>query len=216
MGWWAGDIIGGLLLVGLLRLIVNHHVTFFINSLAHYWGRQPYTDQNSARDNGLLAFLTYGEGYHNFHPTFQSEYRNGLPWYQWDPTKWLINFCRFLGLASDLNRVPHFKIQEAILAMQFKRARAELERGEVPHSLREKLESEYQLFAEALTRWKELQGQRYERRKGELGGALAVRRAALMEKWEQAAIRTRLRELEYSLKMQRKRVELLMMQLQVA
>ena len=38
LGFWHGDVIGTVLLVGLLRLVVNHHVTFFINSLAHYWG----------------------------------------------------------------------------------------------------------------------------------------------------------------------------------
>jgi stearoyl-CoA desaturase (delta-9 desaturase) len=34
LGFWHGDIIGTVLLVGLLRLVVNHHFTFFINSLA--------------------------------------------------------------------------------------------------------------------------------------------------------------------------------------
>ena len=56
LGIWHGDIIGTLLLVGLLRLVVNHHVTFFINSLAHLLGQPPYTESNSARDNGFLAF----------------------------------------------------------------------------------------------------------------------------------------------------------------
>jgi stearoyl-CoA desaturase (delta-9 desaturase) len=214
VGWWAGDIIGGLLLVGLLRLVLNHHVTFFINSLAHFWGRQPYTEENTARDNDVLAFLTYGEGYHNFHHIFQSDYRNGVRWYQWDPTKWLISLCAWLGLASKLNRVPSFKIQQAILAMQFKRARDHIDEAGSPLPLRETLEYEYQLFLEALNRWKELRSQRYEQRKDELGSALAEKRAKLAERWEQAAIRTRLRELEYSLKMQRKRVELLMLQLQ--
>jgi stearoyl-CoA desaturase (delta-9 desaturase) len=137
-------------------------------------------------------------------------------WYHWDPTKWLINLCAWLGLASNLNRVPGFKIQQAILAMQFKRARDHLEQVEGPLPLREKLEQEYQLFMEALNRWKELQADRYEQRVGELGNALAEKRARLVQRWEQAAVRTRLRELEYSLKMQRKRMELLMMQLQAA
>ncbi len=214
VGWWAGDVIGGLLLVGLLRLIVNHHVTFFINSLAHFWGNQPYTDENSARDNGFLAFLTYGEGYHNFHHIFQSDYRNGVRWYQWDPTKWLINLCAWLGLASKLNRVPNFKIQQSILAMRFKQARDQVEQADTPQPLRETLEAEYQLFMDALNRWKDLQAQRYERRVGELGDALAEKRSRLLEKWERATVRTRLRELEYSLKMQRKRVEILMLQMQ--
>ena len=43
------------------------------------------------------AFLTYGEGYHNFHHIFQADYRNGIRWWQWDPTKWMISLCSKLG-----------------------------------------------------------------------------------------------------------------------
>ncbi|MCZ6830910.1 MAG: fatty acid desaturase [Gammaproteobacteria bacterium] len=214
IGWWAGDIIGSLLLIGLLRLVVNHHVTFFINSLAHYWGSQPYSDENSSRDNHLLAFLTYGEGYHNFHHIFQSDYRNGVRWYQWDPSKWLIGACRWLGLAHDLKRIPGFKIQRALLGMQFKQAQMKLDNTAAAEPLRTSLEHELQLFAESVGRWKSLQAERYERTVGELEGALEERKRLLREKWQQAAIRTHLKELEYSLRMQRKRVQLLMLQMQ--
>lgn len=214
IGWWCNELVGALLLVGLLRLIVNHHVTFFINSLAHYWGTQPYTDENSARDNPVLAFLTYGEGYHNYHHIFQADYRNGVRWFHWDPTKWMINFCTWLGLASNLKRVSTFRIQRALLAMQLKRASGELEKNQAGEQLRAKLEREYQLFADSLSRWTEIQSERYERTRDELGDALAEKKTALLEKWERAALGTRLRELEYSLKMQRKRVELLVLQIQ--
>jgi stearoyl-CoA desaturase (delta-9 desaturase) len=216
IGAWCGDIIGALLLVGLLRLVVNHHVTFFINSLAHYWGTQPYTEDNSARDNPLLAFLTYGEGYHNYHHIFQADYRNGVRWYQWDPTKWMIRGCAWLGLAHNLNRVPTFKIQRAKLSMQLKRASHQLASSDAAEPLRELLEREYQLFSESLSRWKLLQAERYERTVGELEDALAEKTAVLREKWQRAALHTRLRELEYSLKMQSERVELLIMQMQSA
>jgi stearoyl-CoA desaturase (delta-9 desaturase) len=214
IGAWMGDIIGSLLLIGLLRLVVNHHVTFFINSLAHYWGSQPYTDENSARDNHLLAFLTYGEGYHNFHHIFQSDYRNGVRWYQWDPTKWLIRACGWLGLAHDLKRIPGFKIQRALLGMQLKRAQDELDSKSAAEPLRDSLERELQLFAESISRWKALQAERYERTVVELEDALEQRKRVLREKWEQAAVRTHFKELEYSLRMQRKRVQLLMLQMQ--
>lgn len=216
VGIWCGDIIGALLLVGLLRLVVNHHVTFFINSLAHYWGSQPYTEENSARDNPVLAFLTYGEGYHNYHHIFQGDYRNGVRWYQWDPTKWMINCCAWLGLARNLSRVPRFKIQRAQLSMQLKRASTQLENSAAAEPLRELLEREYQLFSDSLSRWKVLQAERYERTVGELEDVLAEKKAALRQKWKRAALRTRLRELEYSLKMQSERVELLMLQMQAA
>lgn len=53
LGLWHGDIIAMLLIVGFTRLVISHHTTFFINSLAHIWGSRPYTDQNTARDNGF-------------------------------------------------------------------------------------------------------------------------------------------------------------------
>lgn len=215
LGWWLGDIIGTLLLVGLLRLVLNHHFTFFINSLAHFWGTRPYTEENSARDNPVLAFLTYGEGYHNYHHLFQNDYRNGIRWYHWDPTKWLISLCARVGLARRLQRVPDFRIQRAILDTQFARARRALEADAASEGLRSVLEREYQLFTESVNQWKALQAERYERRKGELEDALEARRQQLLEKWEHAALRTRLQELEYSLKMQRKRIGLLLQQVQM-
>lgn len=214
LGIWLGDIIGTVLLVGLLRLVVNHHFTFFINSLAHYWGSRPYTEANSARDSGLLAFLTYGEGYHNFHHLFQNDYRNGIRWYQWDPTKWLINLCARIGLADRLQRIPDFRIQRAMLDTQFARARRALDQKETSDSLRQILEREYQLFTESVNQWKALQSERYDRKKIELGDVLEARRQQLLEKWENAALRNRLQELEYSLKMQRKRMGLLMQHIQ--
>ena len=226
LGIWHGDIIGTLLLVGLLRLVVNHHFTFFINSLAHYWGSRPYTDSNSARDNGFLAFLTYGEGYHNFHHIFQADYRNGIRWWQWDPTKWMIALCSRVGLASELNRVSDFKIQRAILDTQFQRARSEMDQARGSETLRVSLEREYQLFTESINQWTNLQAERYERKKsalsdaleekkGQFGDALEQKRTHLQHKWESAALRTRLKTLEYSLKMQRKRLVLLMQQAQL-
>ncbi len=215
LGIWHGDIIGTVLLVGLFRLVVNHHVTFFINSLAHYWGSRPYTESNSARDNGLLALLTYGEGYHNYHHIFQTDYRNGVRWWQWDPTKWMIKLCACLGLASNLNRIPNFKIQRAILDTQFQRARRELDTVRDSETLREMLEREYQLFTDSINQWTALQAERYERRKEQLGDALVVRRAHLQDKWDHAALRTRLKTLEYGLKMQRKRLRMLMAEVQL-
>lgn len=208
LGAIAGDVWGYLLLTGFLRLVVNHHVTFFINSLAHYWGKQPYTDDNSARDNFWLALVTYGEGYHNFHHLFQNDYRNGVRWWQFDPTKWLINVARWLGLASDLNRVPDFKIQKALLDMQFKRAQHHLAAASNAEIWREHLEREYQNFLESLHEWNTLRQQWYEQKRLQF----AEKTAELHQKWRQTTISSRLQELEYALKLQRKRLRYLTLQ----
>lgn len=159
VGWLSGDLWGTVLLAGLLRLVINHHLTFFINSLAHRWGRQPYEDGNTSRDHPLLALLTYGEGYHNFHHRFAHDYRNGIRWWQWDPTKWLIRALSCVGLAHRLRTTPWVDIEQARLIMQFKRAEAELERasahGHHPalEHLRCRLEREYDAFSAILAEW---------------------------------------------------------------
>lgn len=120
IGYAMGSWLGGLAVIGLGRIVFVHHCTFFINSWAHMWGTQPYTDTNTALDNSLLAFFSYGEGYHNFHHFFQNDYRNGVKWYQYDPTKWLINIWSKLGLVSSLKRTSEEEILKAQLNMKEK------------------------------------------------------------------------------------------------
>jgi stearoyl-CoA desaturase (delta-9 desaturase) len=75
-------------------------------------GSQPFQTTKTPRDNFLTAFLTLGEGYHNFHHEFPIDYRNGIRWYDYDPTKWVIWLCGQLGSASDLRKFPHNEIQK--------------------------------------------------------------------------------------------------------
>ena len=107
-----------MILIGFLRLVVCHHTTFLINSLAHKWGTQPYSKKNTARDNPLIALLTFGEGYHNFHHAFPGDYRNAVRWWQWDPTKWLIRALWAVGLTRDLRTVRWERIQERRAALR--------------------------------------------------------------------------------------------------
>ena len=188
----------------MLRLVVNHHFTFFINSLAHMWGSQPYTDENTARDNGVLALFTYGEGYHNFHHIFQNDYRNGVRWWQYDPSKWLIATLSWVGLASDLKRVPNMWIQRAQLAMQFKRMERAFERkrshrpDEQFERLKARAGEEAAAFRKALEEWARVREE-----------WVADGKRRLLQKWEEASFRSRLREIELRLRMQRRRLRIM-------
>lgn len=106
---WVGAL-GGFLIGGVTRVVAVQHCTFFINSLCHTIGNRPYDTQTSARDSWFMAIFTFGEGYHNYHHSFQHDYRNGVKPWQWDPTKWAIWTLSKLGLASDLRRVSEEKI----------------------------------------------------------------------------------------------------------
>jgi stearoyl-CoA desaturase (delta-9 desaturase) len=103
--------LGGLLIPGIARIVFVQHMTFFINSLCHMVGKRPYSTHCTCRDSWVMALLTFGEGYHNFHHTFAYDYRNGVfPW-QWDPTKWVIWVLHRLGLVWNLKKAR----SEAIL-----------------------------------------------------------------------------------------------------
>ncbi len=200
LGWLTGDVIGMFLLAGIARLVVSHHVTFFINSLAHMWGKQPYTDENTARDQHFLALITYGEGYHNYHHLFQSDYRCGIRWWHLDMNKWFISTCALLGLVKNRKRAPQFKILRARLNMEFKVARKKLENAGVSAGWKELLEGEYAQFVDTVKQWQQLQMERVQQSRQKLAERFET---------ETASLAARYRELEISLKMQHKRVALL-------
>jgi stearoyl-CoA desaturase (delta-9 desaturase) len=114
--------LGGFLIAGVTRIVIAQHCTFFINSLCHTVGKQPYSTKHSARDSAIMAFLTFGEGYHNYHHEFQHDYRNGVKPWQWDPSKWTIWTLSKLGLVEGLRRVPDSKILLAEMGEAKRRA----------------------------------------------------------------------------------------------
>lgn len=206
-GWLVGDLWGTFMLAGVLRLVWAHHVTFFINSLAHMWGTRPYTDENTARDNPVLAVITYGEGYHNYHHIFAHDYRNGVRWWQWDPTKWLIAGLQLVGLTRRLKRTPDFQIQRALLAMQFKRAQEKLAKlpaaGQSQIALvRQRIAHEYETFQAAIAEWARVKEQ-----------WLEEKARAVIQHWEHANFQEQLREIERRLHLQRRRLRVLHAQL---
>lgn len=141
LGYWhagATGALGGFLIAGVARVTFVQQMTFFINSLCHYMGRQPYSTKCSARDSGIMAIFTFGEGYHNFHHEFQHDYRNGVKPWQFDPTKWAIWLLSKLGLASQLRRVPAERILMAEITEARKRIDDNLKKvalNEVPESI---------------------------------------------------------------------------------
>ena len=122
VGLAVGRVWPMLIFAGLLRVVLVHHFTFFINSAAHTWGSQPWSTKDSSRDNWILSLLTFGEGFHNYHHTFQTDYRNGPRWYHWDPSKWTIWSLSKLGQAAELRRMP----DDVVLRRRFQHQRTQL------------------------------------------------------------------------------------------
>ncbi|PIP81899.1 MAG: hypothetical protein CO113_00015 [Elusimicrobia bacterium CG_4_9_14_3_um_filter_62_55] len=165
IGALYGRPLGGFLFGGLVRAVFVQHMTFLINSAAHFFGTRPYSVDNTARDSWWLAFFTYGEGYHNFHHRFGADYRNGYRWYQFDPTKWFIKSLSWFGLAWRLTEYRKEHILKARLEADMRRVQLKI--ANAPEELsariekrmaeaRLQLEAAYASFEEAKLRYREL------------------------------------------------------------
>ena len=164
-GYVFNSYAGAFVLLFLARMFIAHHSTFFINSLAHYWGVKPYSKEHSAVNNWIIALLTFGEGYHNYHHTFASDYRNGIRWYQFDPTKILIWFLGKIGMATDLKKVDRFTIKRKLLMEDKKQLLESINKikddnakklESVIIELSERINAKLSAFNDALNRYKDL------------------------------------------------------------
>jgi len=130
---------GGLFFSAIARLVFVHHATFFVNSLAHWIGNQPFADRETPRDHFITAILTLGEGYHNFHHEFPQDFRNAIKFWQYDPTKWLIRILSYFGLTYDLKTSGDNEIKMG--EWQIKKKNAINEKAKLEKEFRKELET---------------------------------------------------------------------------
>jgi stearoyl-CoA desaturase (delta-9 desaturase) len=70
VGCWQGSwkgLMEGMVWGGFIRLFLCFHAAAAINSFAHTFGSRPFPTRDQSRNNFLLAWLTFGEGWHNNH-----------------------------------------------------------------------------------------------------------------------------------------------------
>ncbi len=88
------------------------HATLTINSLAHRWGRRRFNTGDESRNNGLLALITLGEGWHNNHHFFPASARQGFYWWELDISYYLICLMGRLRLVRDIKTVPERRLKQ--------------------------------------------------------------------------------------------------------
>lgn len=101
---WFGAFTG-LLWGGLIRILVEHHATWSVNSICHIWGSQPYNSKDESRNNAIVGVIALGEGWHNNHHAFPTSARHGLKWWQFDSSWMIIRTLQAFGLVTNV-RVP--------------------------------------------------------------------------------------------------------------
>lgn len=205
LGWAIlGSALASFYLGFLVRMAMIHHCTWFINSLCHTYGSKTYARELSAVDNAVLAVLTFGEGYHNYHHAFAADYRNGIRWYHFDPSKWTIWLASKLGLANNLRAINEVTVQKS-LVMKDKKLILEhisAEMDEYAAQLRTRLEELSTAFEEQaavlMKKLRELKEATDEQR-AILQREIKALRASLKTTWDEWVELTRLAARQYQL-----------------
>lgn len=107
--YWGESYSTGFFVCGILRYILVLNSTWFVNSAAHMWGNKPYDRHINPAENFFVVFGAIGEGYHNYHHVFPSDYSTSE--YGWkfslNVTTMFIDFMATLGLAYDRKKITH-------------------------------------------------------------------------------------------------------------
>ena len=101
--WWAA--VTAFIWGTLVRIFLLHHVTWSINSICHFFGKQPFRSDDESRNNWPLSVLSFGESWHNNHHAFPTSARHGLLRWQLDPGWRVIRTLQLLRLARRV-RLP--------------------------------------------------------------------------------------------------------------
>lgn len=204
LGWALVGPLASFYLGFLVRMAMIHHCTWFINSLCHTIGSRTYARELSAVDNAILAVLTFGEGYHNYHHAFAADYRNGIRWYHFDPSKWTIWLASKMGLAKKLRVINDITVQKSLVLKDKKMILEHIsgEMDELATELKHKLEELSAAFEEKATalmlKIRELKQASEDQRKA-IQREIKALRQSLKETWNEWVEVTRLAANQYQL-----------------
>ena len=100
--FWGESLVNAYFVPAVLRYIITLHVTWLVNSVAHFWGWKPYDKRINPVENLFVSIGAIGEGFHNYHHTFPQDYATsefGAVYFNF--TKGFIDFMALIGMAYD-------------------------------------------------------------------------------------------------------------------
>lgn len=104
--FWNEDPMTAFMYMGVFRYVLVLNFTWLVNSAAHMYGTHPYNTNYSAAENPMVALVSMGEGWHNWHHLYPRDYSAsefGIS-KQFNPTKLFIDCAAWMGLVSDRRR----------------------------------------------------------------------------------------------------------------
>ena len=96
-----------------VRTVVVWHITWSVNSIAHRWGYRNYDTSDRSRNNGIVAILAAGEGWHNNHHADPRSASHGHRWWEFDLTFLIVRAMEKAGIATGVVR-PRCWVNEPV------------------------------------------------------------------------------------------------------
>lgn len=97
--------VGAFVWGSLVRIMLLHHVTWSINSICHFYGKEAYQARDKSKNVWPMSVISFGESWHNNHHAFPWSARLGLRAWQIDPGWYLIRALKLFGLVRNV-KVP--------------------------------------------------------------------------------------------------------------
>ncbi len=115
LSWSLWGAFTGMLWGGFARIFFQHHVTWSVNSVCHFFGKRRFDIEDHSTNVFWLAIPSFGESWHHNHHAFPRSASHGLAWWEIDISAALINLMKRVGLAWDVVKItPERQAQKLI------------------------------------------------------------------------------------------------------
>jgi stearoyl-CoA desaturase (Delta-9 desaturase) len=132
LSWSLKGAFTGLIWGGFVRIFLQHHVTWSVNSVCHFFGKRRFDVEDQSTNVFWLAIPSFGESWHHNHHAFPRSAAHGLKWWEIDTSAMVINAMKKTGLAWDVVKIaPERQAQKLVGAKKPARAGAPAEEEKV-------------------------------------------------------------------------------------
>jgi stearoyl-CoA desaturase (delta-9 desaturase) len=115
LSWSLKGALTGLIWGGFARIFFQHHITWSVNSVCHFFGKRRFDVEDHSTNVFWLALPSFGESWHHNHHAFPRSAAHGLRWYEPDPSAMLIALMRRTGLAWDVVKITPERQQAKLM-----------------------------------------------------------------------------------------------------
>ena len=108
--FWSENVVVAFFSCGLFRYLLLLHATWCVNSVAHFFGNKPYDKHINPSENFFVALGAVGEGFHNYHHVYPSDYKASEWGWKFNLTTMLIDFAAAIGQVTNRKMMSHESI----------------------------------------------------------------------------------------------------------